>query len=340
VETIERNARSQSQLIDDLLDVSRIITGKLQIEPVKLDLCTVVESAIEAVRPSFEAKNIHFTTAMVSKGCLVAGDANRLQQIFWNLLSNAIKFTPEGGSVRVEVKEKKQELVVAVTDSGSGITAEFLPYIFDRFRQADGSTTRMHGGLGLGLSIVKHLVQLHGGTVKVKSDGKDKGSTFMVTLPLVSSVASLAPEDTAAVEANGNGVAPGFLKILKGLRVLVVDDEADSRDLVSAILTRCGSDVNCCESAAEGIKAFKAWKPDLLVSDIGMPIEDGYSLIAKLRKLKTKRAREVPAIALTAYATKEDQERTLSSGFQMHVTKPIDPEKLITSVAKAMGAKA
>jgi signal transduction histidine kinase/DNA-binding response OmpR family regulator len=339
VETIERNARSQSQLIDDLLDVSRIITGKLQIEPVKLDLCTVVESAIEALRPSFEAKNIRFTTSMVSKGCLVAGDANRLQQIFWNLLSNAIKFTPEGGSVRVEVKEKKQDLVVAVTDSGSGITAEFLPYIFDRFRQADGSTTRMHGGLGLGLSIVKHLVQLHGGTVKVKSDGKDKGSTFMVTLPLVSSVASLAPEDTAAVEANGNGVAPGFLKILKGLRVLVVDDEADSRDLVSAILTRCGSDVNCCESAAEGIKAFKSWKPDLLVSDIGMPVEDGYSLITKLRKLKTKRAKEVPAIALTAYATKEDQERTLSSGFQMHVAKPIDPEKLITSIAKAMGSK-
>jgi signal transduction histidine kinase/DNA-binding response OmpR family regulator len=340
VETIERNARSQSQLIDDLLDVSRIITGKLQIEPVKLDLCTVVESAIEAVRPSFEAKNIRFSTSMVSKGCLVAGDANRLQQIFWNLFSNAIKFTPEGGSVRVEVKEKKQELVVAVTDSGSGITAEFLPYIFDRFRQADGSTTRMHGGLGLGLSIVKHLVQLHGGTVKVKSDGKDKGSTFMVMLPLVSSAASLAPEDTTAVEANGNGVAPGFLKILKGLRVLVVDDEADSRDLVSAILTRCGSDVNCCESAAEGIKAFKSWKPDLLVSDIGMPVEDGYSLITKLRKLKTKRAREVPAIALTAYATKEDQERTLSSGFQMHVAKPIDPEKLITSIAKAMGSKA
>jgi signal transduction histidine kinase/ActR/RegA family two-component response regulator len=339
VETIERNARSQSQLIDDLLDVSRIITGKLQIEPVKLDLCTVVESAIEAVRPSFEAKNIHLTTSMASEGCLVAGDANRLQQIFWNLLSNAIKFTPEGGSVRVEVKEKKQDLLVAVTDSGSGITAEFLPYIFDRFRQADGSTTRMHGGLGLGLSIVKHLVQLHGGKVKVKSDGKDKGSTFMVTLPLVSSAASLAPEDTAAVEASGNGVAPGFLKILKGLRVLVVDDEADSRDLVSAILTRCGSDVNCCESAAEGMKAFKSWKPDLLVSDIGMPVEDGYSLITKLRKLKTKRAKEMPAIALTAYATKEDQARTLSSGFQIHVAKPIDPEILITSIAKAMGSK-
>lgn len=339
VETIERNARSQSQLIDDLLDVSRIITGKLQIEPVRLDLCTVVESAIEAVRPSFEAKNIRFTTSMISKGCLVAGDANRLQQIFWNLFSNAIKFTPEGGSVRVEVKEKKQEVLVAVTDSGSGITAEFLPYIFDRFRQADGSTTRMHGGLGLGLSIVKHLVQLHGGSVEVKSDGKDKGSTFIVTLPLVSSSSSLAPEDAVAAEVNGNGEAPSLLKILRGLRILVVDDEADSRDLVSEILTRWGSDVYCCESAAAGMKAFKSWKPDLLVSDIGMPVEDGYSLIKKLRKLKTKRAREMPAIALTAYATKEDQARTLSSGFQMHVAKPIDPEKLITSIARAMGSK-
>ncbi len=339
VETIERNARSQSQLIDDLLDVSRIITGKLQIEPTRIDVCAVVESAVDALRPSFEAKNIQFKTSLATKGCVVAGDANRLQQIFWNLFSNAIKFTPEGGSVRVEVKQKKQHVWVAVTDSGTGITSEFLPYIFDRFRQADGSTTRMHGGLGLGLSIVKHLVQLHGGHVEVKSEGKDKGATFIVTLPQVSSSASLTPEDTAAVEANGNSVAPGFLKVLRGLRVLVVDDEADSRDLISAILTRCGSDVNCCESAAEGMKAFKSWKPDLLVSDIGMPNEDGYSLITKLRKLKTKRAKEMPAIALTAYATKEDQERTLSSGFQMHVAKPIDPEKLITSIARAMGSK-
>jgi CheY-like chemotaxis protein len=322
-----------------LLDVSRIITGKLQIEPTQIDLCAVVESALDAVRPSFEAKDIRFKTTMVSNGCLVAGDANRLQQIFWNLFSNAVKFTPEGGTMRVEVKERKQQVRVAVIDSGSGITAEFLPYIFDRFRQADGSTTRMHGGLGLGLSIVKHLVQLHGGNVEVKSDGKDKGSTFIVTLPLVSSSSSLAQEDIVATEVRGNGVAPGFLKLLKGLRILVVDDEADSRDLVSAILTRCGSDVYCCESAAAGMKAFKSWKPDLLVSDIGMPVEDGYSLIKKLRNLKSKRAREIPAVALTAYATKEDQARTLSSGFQIHVPKPIDPEILVRSIAKAMGSK-
>jgi CheY-like chemotaxis protein len=186
---------------------------------------------------------------------------------------------------------------------------------------------------------VKHLVQLHCGSVEVKSDGKDKGSTFVVTLPLVSSESSMMSEDTAAAETGGNGVAPSALKVLKGLRILVVDDEADSRDLVSAILMRCGSDVNCCKSAADGMKAFMSWKPDLLVSDIGMPVEDGYSLIKKLRKLKTKHAREIPAIALTAYATKEDQERTLSSGFQMHVAKPIVPEKLITSIAKAMSSK-
>ena len=276
---------------------------------------------------------------MTRKGCLVSGDANRLQQIFWNLFSNAVKFTPEGGTVRVEVKEKKPHVRVAVTDSGSGITAEFLPYIFDRFRQADGSTTRMHGGLGLGLAIVKHLVQLHGGEVEVTSEGKNKGATFIVTLPLALSDASLAEERNAASEANGNGAAPGLLQFLKGLRILVVDDEADSRDLVSAILTRCGSEVNCCESAAAGIKAFKSWKPDLLISDIGMPLEDGYSLIKKLRNLKSKHAREIPALALTAYATKEDRARTLSSGFQMHVAKPIDPENLIRSIAKAMGHK-
>ncbi len=340
VETIERNARSQSQLIDDLLDVSRIITGKLQIEPSQIDVCAVVESAIEAVRPSFEAKNIRFKTSMVSKGCVVGGDANRLQQIFWNLFSNAVKFTPDGGTVRVEVKQRKQQVWVAVTDSGSGITAEFLPYIFDRFRQADGSTTRMHGGLGLGLSIVKHLVELHGGSVEVKSEGQDKGSTFIVMLPLLSGSSSLDEKENAANEVNGNGVAPGFLKVLKGLRILVVDDEADSRDLISEILTRCGSDVSCCDSAAAGMKAFKSWRPDLLVSDIGMPVEDGYSLITKLRKLKTKRAREMPAVALTAYASKEDQARTLAAGFQVHVAKPIDPEILIRSIAKAMESKA
>ncbi|MFN2515787.1 MAG: response regulator [Pyrinomonadaceae bacterium] len=338
METIERNARSQSQLIDDLLDVSRIITGKLQIEPRRVDLCSVIEASIDGVRPSFEAKNIQFET-VIGSGCLVLGDANRLQQIFWNLFSNAVKFTPEGGNVRVQVTGSGNRISVAVRDSGIGISPEFLPYIFDRFRQADGSTTRVHGGLGLGLSIVKHLVQLHEGNVEVESHGENQGSTFTVTLPVAQAASSQDPPDSAASSPEIKGLPPDFSRVLDGLRILVVDDEADARELVSAILTRCGSEVKCCESAAEALTAFVDWKPDLLVSDIGMPSEDGYSLIKKLRKLRLKRAKEIPAIALTAYATKEDKARTLSSGFQIHVPKPIEPESLVMSIAAAMKRK-
>ena len=338
VETIERNARSQSQLIDDLLDVSRIITGKLQIEPVSVDLCSVIQAAVEAVRPSFEAKEIEMTTEVTGEACVVAGDSNRLQQIFWNLFSNAVKFTPQRGKIKVGLKRQKSTIKVSVADSGIGINPEFVPYIFDRFRQADGSTTRAHGGLGLGLSIVKHLVELHQGSVEVKSDGLDQGTTFTVTFPL-GSVEDLIASQSTAAEAQGNGTPAEFSKVLEGLRIMVVDDEADSREVVSAILTRCGSVVLCCESPAEALKIFKEWKPDLLVSDIGMPIEDGYSLIKKLRKLKFKSAREVPAVALTAYATKEDKARALAAGFQVHVPKPIEPDALIRSIATVMGRK-
>lgn len=338
-ETIERNARSQSQLIDDLLDVSRIITGKLQIEPRAVDLCTVVEAASDAVRPSVEAKDIKFETVLDTEACLVLGDANRLQQIVWNLLSNAIKFTPTGGRVSAEVKRVGERVRISVSDSGTGITSEFLPYIFDRFRQADGSTTRVHGGLGLGLSIVKHLVELHDGGVEVQSAGKDQGATFTVSLPLSSAASSDNIETATNPEPESNGLPAGFSKLLKGLRILVVDDEADSRDLVTAILTRCGSKVRCCESVAEALKTFREWKPDLLVSDIGMPNEDGYELIKKLRRLRLKRAKEIPVVALTAYATDDDRERTLSAGFQMHVPKPIEPEALVRSIAGAAGRK-
>lgn len=338
VETIERNARSQSQLIDDLLDVSRIITGKLQIEPVSVDLCGVVQAAVEAVRPSFEAKEIEVETEVTGDACVVAGDSNRLQQIFWNLFSNAVKFTPQRGKIKVALKRQKSTIKVSVADSGIGINPEFVPYIFDRFRQADGSTTRAHGGLGLGLSIVKHLVELHQGAIDVKSDGLDQGTTFTVTFPVGSAEKLLALQETAA-EAQGNGSPAEASKVLEGLRIMVVDDEADSREVVSAILTRCGSVVMCCESPAEALKVFKEWKPDLLVSDIGMPVEDGYSLIKKLRKLKFKLAREVPAVALTAYATKEDKARTLAAGFQVHVPKPIEPGALIRSIATVMGRK-
>lgn len=225
-----------------------------------------------------------------------------------------------------------------MADSGIGINPEFVPYIFDRFRQADGSTTRAHGGLGLGLSIVKHLVQLHEGSIEVESDGENQGATFTISFPIAASAAPEAREGRgAAIE--GNDLQPEFSRILDGLRILVVDDEADARDVMSAILTRCGGEVKCCESTAEALKAFREWKPDLLVSDIGMPVEDGYTLIKKLRKLRLKVARQVPAIALTAYATREDKARALEAGFQVHVPKPIEPSALIRSIATIMGRK-
>lgn len=338
-ETIERNARSQSQLIDDLLDVSRIITGKLQIDPHPVDLKSVIEAAVDAVRPTLEAKQIEVTTTFAEEACFVPGDANRLQQVFWNLLSNATKFTPDGGRVDVSVHREDGYVRVSVTDSGIGITPEFLPYIFDRFRQADGSTTRVHGGLGLGLSIVKHLVQLHQGVVDVESKGKDRGAKFTVSLPLVSAAELLESEETPESGHSGNGFPVNFSGLLEGLRILVVDDEEDSRDLVTAIISRCGGEVKCCESAATVLKTVREWKPDLLLSDIGMPNEDGYTLIRKLRKSKLKLAKEVPAIALTAYATDDDRERALAAGFQNHVAKPINLQLLVDSIAIAVGRK-
>jgi signal transduction histidine kinase/DNA-binding response OmpR family regulator len=338
-ETIERNARSQSQLIDDLLDVSRIITGKLQIELRPVNFSSVIEAAIDAVRPAFEAKEIQFETVMDSPAYLVPGDANRLQQIFWNLFSNAVKFTPPGGRVRVEVERAGSQARASVSDSGIGIKPDFLPYIFDRFRQADGSTTRVHGGLGLGLAIVKHLVQLHQGTVDVESKGTDQGATFTISLPLASATAVAELDSATVLEREGKHLPVGFSELLGGLRILVVDDELDSRELITAILTRCGSEVRCSESAAQAIQAVREWKPHLLVSDIGMPKEDGYSLIQKLRKMKSQWAREIPAVALTAYATVEDRARALDAGFQVHVAKPIDPEALVRSIAGAAGRK-
>jgi signal transduction histidine kinase/DNA-binding response OmpR family regulator len=338
-DTIERNARSQSQLIDDLLDVSRIITGKLQIDLRPVELSSVIEASIDAVRPAFEAKNIKFETTMDPVSSVIVGEANRLQQIFWNLFSNAVKFTPQGGSVHVTVKRASPHVKISIVDTGIGIDKDFLPYIFDRFRQADGSTTRVHGGLGLGLAIVRHLVQLHHGTIEVESNGANQGSTFTVSLPLAS--ASPLPNRIGSelMEIDSNGGHLEWSKLLDGLRILVVDDEADSRELVTAILTRCGSEVKCSVSVAEAIKDFTDWNPDVLISDIGMPEEDGYALIKKLRKLRSKRAKNITAIALTAYATDEDRVMALSAGFQLHVPKPIEPQMLVSSIANAVGRK-
>src|SRR5262245_56196088 len=338
LDTIERNARSQSQLIDDLLDVSRIINGKLQIERNPVGLSKVIEAALDSIRPGAEAKSIRFETELDE--CRVLGDSTRLQQIFWNLFSNAVKFTPAGGEVRVTVSLDDSHVNVSVTDTGIGIDADFLPFIFDRFRQADGSTTREHGGLGLGLAIVQHLVELHNGRVYVESAGKDLGTTFTITLPVAKSDVMVAnPMGDTLLYDSEDVKAFSCSMLLSGLKVLVVDDEADSRELLMTILTQCGSDVRCSDSAAAAMQEFHDWNPDLLVSDIGMPNEDGYSLIRRLRELESEHARGIPAVALTAYATDEDRLQALSAGYQIHVAKPIEPESFVTSVASILEQK-
>lgn len=336
IDTIERNARAQSQLIDDLLDVSRIITGKLSVDRIRVDLSKVIDAALDATRPLYGAKQINFTTTMPAESCFVLGDATRLQQIFWNLFSNAAKFTPQGGMVNVAASINGSRVSVSVTDTGIGIQPDFVPFIFDRFRQADGSTTREHGGLGLGLAIVRHLVELHDGSVDVMSDGRDSGSTFIVTIPL-------ALDDVVYENAKAgaglceNSEAPVYgAHILDGVKVLVVDDESDSRELLMTILTNCGSDVRCSDSAATAMEEFNEWHPDLLVSDIGMPNEDGYSLIRRVRNIDSNYARQIPAVALTAYATDEDRLQALSAGYQMHLAKPIEPETFVTSIASVL----
>ena len=339
LETIERNAHAQSRLIDDLLDVSRIISGKLQIDLRVVDLSTVIDAAIEAVRPAFETKQINFRIDLGSLAFPVMGDPNRLQQIFWNLFSNAVKFTPKRGEVTVKIEHQNAHFCVSVTDTGIGIPPEFVPYIFDRFRQADGSTTRSQGGLGLGLAIVRHLVDLHHGSVHVQSEGQQRGATFTVTLPIAQAAMVEASAQDSALHA-GNGSKRPDADLLTGLRILVVDDEADSRELVATILLRCGGEVRCSPSAADALQTFREWQPDLLISDLAMPNEDGYTLLRKIRRLRSKRAKEIPAVALSAYTSDEDRAISLAKGFQMHLPKPIEPDKLVTSIAEVVGRDA
>jgi signal transduction histidine kinase/DNA-binding response OmpR family regulator len=336
LETIERNARAQSQLIDDLLDVSRIITGKLNLETRPIELAPIVEAAINSVRPAAQAKNIQLQAELNPATGLVAGDASRLQQVVWNLFSNSIKFTPRNGQVNVRLKRSNSHAEIMVSDTGQGISQEFLPHVFDRFRQADGTTTRTHGGLGLGLAIVRHLVELHGGTVRADSPGAGQGATFTVNLPLINS----GMDDSEAERAHSAPVeveAPVLNSLLDGLRVLVVDDEVDTCDLVAAVLARGGAEVRTAATAAEALEALERWIPDVLISDIGMPFEDGYTLIKKVRELDAKQPGWIPALALTAYASVEDRMRALSAGFQMHMTKPLDPNELLTVVATLGG---
>jgi PAS domain S-box-containing protein len=332
VEAIRRNARTQVQMIDDLLDVSRIVTGKLRMTVQPVDLGTVIIAAVEGVRPAAEAKGIRFQLQLDSPAGHVSGDPDRLQQVAWNLVSNAIKFTPKGGRVLVRLERVESHVEIAVSDTGRGIAPDFLPHVFDRFRQADATTTRVYGGLGLGLAIVRQLVELHGGTVRVESAGEGFGSTFTVSLPLAAVRSTV--EDAEAVQPLSFTPSEfGCPPQLGGLRVLVVDDEEDTCEVLQTIIESCGARVRTANSAAAALEAMTEESFDVLISDIGMPEEDGYSLIAKVRALGAERGGRMPAAALTAYAREEDRIRALRSGFQIHVPKPVSPNELVAVVA-------
>lgn len=342
-ESIERNARMQQQIVNDLLDVSRIITGQLRYEAQPTDVRAVVAAAIETVRPAADAKNIALRALFDPRAEPVMGDPARLQQIAWNLLSNAVKFTSAGGEVRVAVERADGHVRLAVADTGEGIRADFLPFVFDRFRQGDQSPTRRHGGLGLGLSIVRHLVELHGGRVRAASDGEGHGAVFTVELPspqLRVTEAGLRIEDgqprtpqepdgRARVES-ARGAQDGALR---GVRVLVVDDERDALELVRVILERAGAEVLTAQTSAAALELVRDARPDLLITDIGMPLEDGYELLGRVRALAAEEGGRTPAVALTAYAGDADRARTLAAGFLRHLPKPLDPAELIAAVA-------
>lgn len=338
LETIERNAVAQTQLIEDLLDITRIVTGKLRLKVDQVDLERIVDAAIETVGPASEARDVRIERRLEPLEHQVTGDAERLQQIVWNLLSNAVKFTPRGGSVVVRVHGDATSTAIEVADTGVGIKPEFLPHVFERFRQADGGTTRSYGGLGLGLAIVKHLVELHGGTITVESEGAGKGTVFRVRLPLVARASSPALGPSRRLEpADAPGQLQGPFPELRGLRVLVVEDEADARDLLVALLEQRAVDVRAAASSAEGLEHLTGWTPDVILSDIGMPIEDGFSFIQKVRALPRDRGGRTPAVALTAYARTEDRRRAMLAGFDMHLAKPIDPDELTLVLARLGG---
>lgn len=335
--TIERNARSQNQLIDDILDVSRIITGKLRLNVQAVNLSNVITAAVDAARPAAEAKNIRLQILLDPQAGPISGDPDRLQQVVWNLLSNAVKFTPKDGRIQVRLERINSHVEIIISDTGRGIEADFLPHVFDRFRQSDGSMTRRHGGLGLGLAIVRQIVELHGGTVSAISDGENQGATFTVHLPFLPVRHEPVSEVPRVHPKTETEVLPDCQPELNDLRVLLVDDEADSRELLSILLNSCGATVVSASSAAEALKIVKSETFDVVVSDIGMPNEDGFSLIRKIRQLSDEFGGNVPAIALTAYARAEDRVKALRSGFQMHIAKPVEPDELIIAIANLGG---
>jgi PAS domain S-box-containing protein len=336
IETIERNARSQARLIDDLLDVSRIITGNLRLDLHPLNLAPIVEAALDALRPTADVKGMKLQTRFVPGQCLVKGDPNRLRQVIWNLLSNAIKFTPRHGSVSIDLTCVESTARLTVSDTGEGISPEFLPYVFDRFRQAEGSISRKQGGLGLGLAVARHLVELHGGTIRAESKGIGKGAVFSVDLPLAQERRDPARSEERRREVERRRSRMGAVR-LDGVHVLLVEDDDDSRKLLGTMLKRNGARVTSTKSAAEALAVFEGELPDVLISDIGMPDQDGYELMRKLRALPPQRGGKTPAIALTGYASRKDRDRALNSGYQQHMAKPIEQADMIKAIAALVG---
>ncbi len=338
LETIERNARAQNKLIEDLLEMSSIISGKVRLDMQRLDATSLIEAAVESIKPTAEAKGIVLTKTIDPQAGWISGDSNRLQQIFWNLLSNSIKFTPKGGKVDIIVEQWGSFLEIRINDSGLGISPEFMPFVFDRFRQGDASLTRQYGGLGLGLAIVKQLVELHGGAVRAESAGTGKGSSFIVNLPLSPG------DDKAGDDKARNGLHAleqkafhGETPSLAGLKALVIDDESDARELVKRILIRCEASVATAASAMEGLELVKAEKPDVIISDIGMPGKNGYQFIHDVRDLPVEDGGKIPAVALTAFARPDDAARARDAGYQKHLSKPVDSLELISIIEDLTG---
>jgi PAS domain S-box-containing protein len=333
VDVILRNAKTQAQLIEDLLDMSRIISGKLRLTVYPLQPAPILHAALDAIRPAAAAKGIELHEEIIPGDEFILADAVRLQQIVWNILTNAVKFTPEGGRIELEARRRGDHYLIRIGDTGAGIAPQFLPHIFDRFRQADSSSTRSHGGLGLGLSIVRHMVERHNGTVRAESEGVGRGATFLVELPLQ----TLTGEETNTNGTNTNGATPApapGTQPLRGIKVLIVEDEVDARQLLEFALHRQGAQVQSAADASEGWQRLHDWRPDVLISDIGLPEEDGYAFIERVRASSETRVAQVPALALTAYATPEDHRHTSAAGFQAHLDKPTDPEALVQTVVQ------
>lgn len=335
LDTIQRNVRAQSQLIEDLLDMSRIISGKIRLNVQQVDIKSVIEAALETVRLSAEAKGVQLQTVFDQFIGVVSGDPARLQQIIWNLLANAIKFTPRNGKVQIVLERVDSRMEISVIDTGLGIKPEFLPHVFERFSQADGSITRKHGGLGLGLSIVRGLTELHGGTVRVKSDGEGMGATFTVSLPIAAVIPEIAEKKKVYrdIANNSKEFNDSEQVTLTGVKILIVDDELDARELIKCVLEDASANVITAGSAHDAFNLITQQAPDILISDIGMPDEDGYEFIRKIRTLPSEKGGKIPAVALTAYARAEDRKRAMIAGYQMYLTKPVEPSELLAVIS-------